>query len=126
MGKRLKMTERGERRAMIAIVAIFALLVQAMLPSFATAAPRQAADMPICTEKGLQTAPTDPGLPSTDHVCKHCVCPVPAADSAPVISLPPAACAVQLVAAQPPADVGVPPARAPPRPPGQGPPLPNA
>ncbi|WP_296596292.1 DUF2946 family protein [Phenylobacterium sp.] len=117
---------RAERRAMIALLAVFCLLVQALVPSLAAASPASAGEMLICTEMGLQTAPDSPGAPPVSHACKHCLCPAPADTPPPVVSVIRVAYAVELAEAQPAPQIRIPPARAPPRPPGQGPPLPNA
>lgn len=118
--------QRTERRAMIALVALFALLVQALAPAFAVAGPMPDGAGVICTDMGVQTAPNDPAPPAVDHACKHCVCPAPA-------DLPPAVATVTRVAyvvAEAPRTAATrtlpPPARGPPRPPGQGPPASNA
>lgn len=122
------MTVRAERRAMIALLTAFALLVQAMIPSLAMAASPDGGAS-ICTQQGLQAAPTDgdSGQTSTPHECQHCICPAIVADTpAPVVSVRSVAYAVAVasVVATP---RGVrPQARAPPRPPGQGPPISNA
>lgn len=115
---------RAERRAMIALVAVFVLLVQMLAPAFAVAGP--AMDGAICTSMGLQAAPGDDAPSPPDHDCKHCLCPAPTA-------APPQTLRVASIAyAETPAPVAETPrglrpqARAPPRPPGQGPPLPNA
>ena len=66
-----------------------------------------------------------PGQPSAAHSCQHCVCPAVADTPEPIVQILPVAYAV---AEAPVADTprGVRPLpRAPPRPPGQGPPLPN-
>jgi hypothetical protein len=112
---------------MIALVATFALLVQALIPALAMAAPAAAGEMLICTQMGLQAAPGGGGAPApVDHSCKHCLCPAPVSD-------PPAVFAVQrvsylsaeaIIVTKP--QRRVPPARAPPRPPGQGPPTSDA
>ncbi len=117
--------ERAERRAMIALLAVFCLLVQALVPGLAAAAPASAGELLICTEMGLQTAP-DSGAPAVSHACKHCVCP-PLADSPPpVVSVVRLAYALEVSEPHPAPQIRIPPARAPPRPPGQGPPPPNA
>lgn len=112
---------------MIALVAVFALLVQTLFPSFAMAAPGPGDGLPICTEMGLSKAPSgSPTAPAPAHECQHCVCPAPAAE-------PPQAATVAAVAywialapvAETPRGER-PQARAPPRPPGQGPPRLNA
>jgi hypothetical protein len=120
-------TERTERRAMIALVAVFVLLVQALVPAFAMAAPAAAGEMLICTQMGLQTAPGDTGAPpAADHACKHCLCPAPASDPPPVMSVRRIAYAVAEAPIAPRSQRLIPPARAPPRPPGQGPPTSDA
>lgn len=122
--------QRAERRAMLALVAAFALLVQALIPSLAGAAPSPLGglgDGVICTSLGPQTAPTDGGAPAHVGRCDHCVCPATTADlPPPAVEAAPATFAyVRLEPRIPPA-APPPPARAPPRPPGQGPPSPNA
>jgi len=134
---------RTERRAMIAVLAVFALLVQALVatPAMAMAAgaPAKAhgeAQVLICTAHGLQAiSPDDSGAPAdggtgddgaSDGGCGHCVCPpvVTLASPATAASAPRAAYArTARIAPRPETP---PPARAPPRPPGQGPPAPNA
>jgi hypothetical protein len=119
--------QRAERRAMIALVAVFALLVQALIPAFAMAAPAAGGEMLICTQMGLQTAPGDTGAPAAaDHSCKHCLCPAPVADSPPVASVQRIAYAGAEAPIAPRPHRLIPPARAPPRPPGQGPPTSDA
>jgi len=119
--------ERAERRAMIALVAVFCLLVQALVPAFAAAAPASAGEMLICTDMGLQTAPDGgTGAPAQKHSCKHCLCPAPAADPPAVFSVRRIAYAVAATPAVPKTWRLLPPARGPPRPPGQGPPTSNA
>lgn len=119
------MTDRAERRAMVGLLAVFALLVQALIPAFATAAPASAAEMLICTEVGLQTAPDGAPTP-TDHSCKHCLCPAPVSDPSPAATLHRVAYAARSPAPAPAPHRLIPPARAPPRPPGQGPPTSDA
>jgi hypothetical protein len=130
MAKRPIMSVEAERRAIVALFAIFALLVQALIPSFAVAAAR--ADdgaMMICTNHGLQTAPVDdgaPAQPAPGHPCEHCVCPAAVAPP-PAISIVGAVRYAYAHAAPPPARERLtPPARGPPPPPGQGPPPPYA
>jgi hypothetical protein len=121
---------RAERRAMIALLAVFALLVQALVPAIANAAPaRPGEPQVICTGHGLSTIHYGDAAPAKGALaghCEHCVCP-PAALSPPA-SAEPAVAVAYAVAARPEtaaADLP-PPARAPPRPPGQGPPVSNA
>ncbi|WP_293374037.1 DUF2946 family protein [Phenylobacterium sp. SCN 70-31] len=108
---------------MIAIIAVFALLVQALLPTLAAATPASSGQMTLCTEMGLQTAPVDPGAPPVSHNCKHCLCPAPANTPPPILVVSRVAYAVEIQDAPPAPQLRIPPARAPPRPPGQGPPL---
>lgn len=121
------MTARAERRAMVALVAVFALLVQALVPSLAAAGTLSGEGLSICTQAGLAPAPDGGSAPApAGHDCQHCVCPALTAEPPPVASVQPVAYAEP---AAPVADTprGVrPQARAPPRPPGQGPPTPNA
>lgn len=118
--------ERAERRAIIALLATFALLVQALIPSLAAASPGAASELLICTQMGLQTAPDAPGAPPVSHSCKHCLCPAPASAPPPIVSIARVAYVAELAQPHPAPQIRIPPARAPPRPPGQGPPIPNA
>ena len=111
---------------MIALVAVFALLVQVLLPAFAVAGPMPDGATLICTDMGLQTAPTDSAPPAVDHACKHCLCPAPANAPPATASVVRIAYAVATAVAPEVRRTLPPPARAPPRPPGQGPPLTNA
>jgi hypothetical protein len=119
---------RAERRAMLAVVAVFALLFQALVPSLAAASADLGAT-PICrplAAGSAQGGAGDPQAPDPGHHCQHCVCPATAGEPPPVQSH----ARVTYATALPPAPlhpfVEPPPARAPPRPPGQGPPPPNA
>ena len=123
------MTPGAERRAMIALVAVFALMVQALIPAMANAAPVRAGEQVICTDHGLQTVSLDEKAPAKSQAashCGHCVCP-PVAAQPPAILEPTAfvAYALELRPEAASADLP-PPARAPPRPPGQGPPTSDA
>ncbi len=121
------MPERTERRAMIALVAVFALLVQALIPSLVMAAPGAPGDLLICTQMGLQTAPGDGGAPAlANHACKHCLCPAPVTDPPQAVTIQHVAYVVAIAPTALASHRRVPPARAPPRPPGQGPPLSDA
>lgn len=118
---------RAERRAMLALVAAFALLVQALIPSLAGAAPSPLGETVICTSLGPQAAPTDGGAPAHVGRCDHCVCPAATADlPPPAVEPAPATFAYVRIEPRIPPAAPPPPARAPPRPPGQGPPSPNA
>ena len=114
---------------MIALVAVFALLVQALIPSLAAAGPAGDPAMVICTTAGAKSVPAGDAPPAQSpagHACQHCLCPAPA-------SAPPQAPGVQPVAyvvTEAPMTATPrtlrPPTRAPPRPPGQGPPSSDA
>lgn len=70
------MNARAERRAMIALVAVFALFVQALIPGLAAAGTMSGPGMTICTDMGLAPLPADGGQPATPaHACDHCLCP---------------------------------------------------
>ena len=107
---------------MIALVAVFALLVQALMPAFAAAGPMPDGAALICTDMGLQTAPTDSAPPAVDHACKHCLCPAPAGEPPSTASVVRIAYAVTTGPAIKLRRILPALARAPPRPPGQGPP----
>jgi hypothetical protein len=116
---------RAERRAMIALVAVFALLVQVLVPGIAAAAPSASGEQVICTGHGLASVKLgdpSPAKGSAASPCEHCVCP-PLAAQPPAMTEPTAAVAYAAEARPEAAAADVPPpARAPPRPPGQGPP----
>lgn len=119
--------ERAERRAMIALVAVFVLLVQALIPAFAMAAPGPDGQLVICTQMGLQSAPDGTGAPpAADHSCKHCLSPAPVTDLPPAVSVQRIAYVTTEAPIASRAHRSTPPARAPPRPPGQGPPASDA
>lgn len=117
--------ERAERRAMIALVAVFALLVQALIPAMASAAPVADGALTICTQMGLQAAPAGDALPA-DHACQHCLCPAAVSGPPPVVTVERVVHARAASPAAPKSHWVSPPARAPPRPPGQGPPSASA
>jgi hypothetical protein len=124
------MNARAERRAMIALAAVFALLVQALIPSLASAAPGPRGEAQvICTGHGLSTIQYGKTAPAKGIVagpCDHCVCP-PVALAPPASAEPAVAVAYAEIAAPEAAAADLPPpARAPPRPPGQGPPRSDA
>lgn len=119
----MSMTARAERRAMLALVLVFSLLAQILAPAQAMAGPL--GKLELCTSMGLQTVDAADLAPSgadPEHPCDHCVCAAPAAAAAP------AGLAGSIVydaaeAEAPAPRAGLQPrARAPPRPPGQGPP----
>lgn len=119
---------RAERRAMIALVTVFALLIQALIPNLAAASPGPFDGQLICTQMGLGAASDQPGgAPQTGHACQHCVCPAPAAEPTPlVVAVAQVRYAATVAPRVQPRRTLSPPTRAPPRPPGQGPPTSNA
>jgi hypothetical protein len=70
------MSARAERRAIAALFAIFALLLQALAPVAAMASTGFAGDT-ICSAHGVQTAPADhaPAKGTPAHGCEHGCCP---------------------------------------------------
>lgn len=126
------MSARAERRALLALAAIFALLVQVIAPPMAMAAPMMSPGSAICAPgmDGKAQAPTAPAPDQPAGQCGHCGHCV-GATSAAALPTPigePAALVRYAQRAEPPRDAArrIPPARAPPRPPGQGPPASNA
>lgn len=118
---------RDERRGMIALCAAFILLVQMLAPAFAAAGPRLPdGSLVICADGGM--APTGAPAPTddSDHSCDHCVCPAPVTAAAPTAAIQRVAYSVQAADPAPPPRFLTPPVRAPPRPPGQGPPWSDA
>ncbi|MET0273719.1 MAG: DUF2946 family protein [Phenylobacterium sp.] len=117
-----------------ALLCVFALLVQAFMPAAAMAAQAGTTDdtMVICTQMGVQVvkvgeaqAPQKGGFAGLP--CANCL----AATAAVVLSIPeridaPVAYETARVEHVETAEVTLRGARAPPRPPGQGPPEPNA
>jgi len=120
-------------RALAALVAVFALMVQALVPAAAmAAAPSDSGVMVICTQNGATTvafggqpSKTSPskkggfaGMP-----CQDCLAAALAMTQTPELAVQPVvyvAARIEHVPAEPPIE---PRARAPPRPPGQGPPI---
>lgn len=120
---------RQDRRAIAALLAVFALLVQALIPTAAMAAGPDAAAAIICTATGTQTLATD-GKPAAPHKrdfggmpCQDCLAAALAVVApAPAPTVQPVAYAIARIEHAPVRSVLAPRARAPPRPPGQGPP----
>ena len=115
-----------DRRALAALVAVFALLVQALVPAAAiAAAPDPSGVMVICTGTGITTVSDKaPGKPKgfAGMPCQDCLAAALAVTQTPELAVQPVTYAVARVehaAVQP---LLEPRARAPPRPPGQGPP----
>lgn len=125
-------TSRGrERTRLAALLAILALLVQALLPAAAMAAQAHGAvSIEICTDQGAKTVVIGAdgkahkafmGLP-----CQDCLAMTMAATMAPDLAVQHVAYAAQRVVHAYEAERAVKLARAPPRPPGQGPPAETA
>src|SRR5258705_12183873 len=121
----VRLTPRAERRAIVALFAIFALMVQALMPMAAVAAPGIAGDM-ICSAHGVQPVPAEsgPGKAAPLRGCDHCACPVAFAATPPagieiaqVVRFPEAAPPTVLAQGQTPGR-----GLAAPPPPSQGPP----
>jgi len=118
---------RNERRALIALVAVFALIVQAFWPLAAAAAPTfGGATALICTGHSLETAPAGaPDKGAAGQPCQHCVCPTAAA--LPTVEVACSSEAVRYVRTAPAVrsaqDPGPGRGLAAPPPPGRGPPV---
>lgn len=120
--------ERAERRALIALLAVFALLVQALWPAAAVAAPDFGAAAMVCTGHGLAAAPDGGSAPDKrtgGHPCQHCVCPSLAVTPPPLAAAPAGEVSyTDAVALDPPAqDLAPGRGLAAPPPPGRGPPV---
>jgi hypothetical protein len=121
---------KQDRRALAALLAVFALLVQALIPGAAMAGRMDPAGTTIiCTATGTQTLapdgkPAGPRKPGFGGMpCQDCLAAAMAVVSpAPAPSVRPVAYAIARVEHAPVRSVLAPRARAPPRPPGQGPP----
>jgi hypothetical protein len=116
---------RAERRGIVAIFAVFALLVQILAPGFASAAPRLPDGSLLICADGAMTAPQGVPAPpgADDHPCDHCICPPAMFTPASAIGVARITYARRIPATAPSPRFRTPPARAPPRPPGQGPPV---
>ena len=125
---------RRDRRALAALVAVFALMVQALIPAAAMAqAPDGRGATVICTAAGTRTIAADGaakapkpgdarrgfgGMP-----CQDCLAAAMAAVTAPSpVAMQPVVYETARVEHAPVVRLLAPRARAPPRPPGQGPP----
>ncbi len=118
----------GNRGAIAALVAIFALLIQALAPAAAMAASRASGEtMIICTAYGAQTVTQD-GAPAPKPKgfgglpCQDCLAAAMAAIAAPELAIQPVAYVTARVEHAAAAPAPAPRARSPPRPFGQGPP----
>ena len=84
------MNARAERRAIIALVAVFVMLVQALIPSLASAGTFPGEGLAICTQAGLAPALDGGSVPAPGgHDCQHCVCPAATAEPPPIASVRP-------------------------------------
>lgn len=116
-----------DRRALAALFAVFALLVQALIPAAAMAAQRgPTGAIVICTASGAQSLASH-GHAAPQKVfggmpCQDCLASAMAAVVTPELTIQPVAYAVERVEHAAAVRLPAPRARAPPRPPGQGPP----
>jgi hypothetical protein len=119
-----------DRRALAALLAVFALLVQSLIPAAAVAAqPGGAGALVICTASGTQTITPD-GKPVSPAPrkgfggmpCQDCLASALAVVAVPPVTVERVAYQAARVEHAPVRSVFAPCARAPPRPPGQGPP----
>jgi hypothetical protein len=123
-------TVKQDRRALAALLAVFALMVQALIPGAAMAGRLDPAGTTIiCTATGTEALAPD-GRPASPHKpgfggmpCQDCLAAAMAIVApAPAPTIQPVAYAVARVEHAPVRSALAPRARAPPRPPGQGPP----
>jgi hypothetical protein len=116
-----------DRRALAVLVAVFALLVQALVPAAAmAAAPDASGRMVICTGTGVATV-SDQAPPSKPKgfagmPCQDCLAAALAVVQTPELAVQPVTYAIARIERAPAERLIEPRARAPPRPPGQGPP----
>jgi hypothetical protein len=116
-----------DRRAVAALLAVLALLVQALIPAAAMARPDASGRIVICTATGTETIGSDgkPAAPDKGFggmPCQDCLAVAMAAVIAPGLAVQRVAYAAERVEHVPVTSLVQPRARAPPRPPGQGPP----
>jgi len=117
---------RHDRRALCALFAVFALMVQALIPAAAMARPGSEAAQVICTATGTAALTThgqpSPGKAFGGMPCQDCLAAAMACVTTPELAVQPVAYEVARVEHAAAAPLLEPRARAPPRPPGQGPP----
>lgn len=116
---------KHERTAIVALFAVFALLVQGLMPAAAMAGPRLVPGDLICDGGRVHAA--DPGHPASRKAlggmpCQDCLAAAMAAVAPPTPPVAPVAYATARVEHVAAVAAPAPRARAPPRPPGQGPP----
>lgn len=110
-------------RPIAAAFAVFALLIHVFMPMAAVAAPSADEPTVICTLHGAQTLPGQPPAKGTPaNSCQQCCLAVAAVDLAPPAADLAAPLAYERLDPRPAPQVRLALARAPPRPPGQGPP----
>jgi len=117
---------KHERTAIVALFAVFALLVQALIPAAALAGPRLVAGDLICDGGRVHSA-ADPAAPAHHKAlggmpCQDCLAAAMAAVAPPTPLVAPVAYETARVEHAADAPALTPRARAPPRPFGQGPP----
>ena len=117
-----------ERRALVALFAVFALMVQALVPAAAAAAtPNSLAAAIICTGTGVATvsdeAPASRPKGFAGMPCQDCLAAALAFIPPPTLAIQPVTYAAARIERAPIQRLIEPRARAPPRPPGQGPPI---
>jgi len=78
------MSARADRRAIAALFAIFALLIQAFVPMAALAGPQSAGGV-LCVAHGVQSGPSDhaPEKGTPARACEHSCCPAAVTASPP-------------------------------------------
>ncbi len=117
----------------IALLAMLALLVQALIPAAAMAHDATGQSVLICTAEGAKSVevagdvigkkdPSNPGKGFGGMPCAQCVAVSLATTTPPAVAVAPVLYAARIAPAPVAALTGVALARAPPRPPGQGPP----
>jgi len=117
---------KHDGRALAGLLAVFALVVQAMIPSIAMARPDPSGALVICTASGTQII-AQHGRP-TPHKgvagmpCQDCLAAAMACVITPELAVQPVAYTADRIDHAPVMTLLTPRARAPPRPPGQGPP----
>jgi hypothetical protein len=116
-----------DRRALAALVTAFALMVQALFPATVMAKPDPSGGVTICTATGTQVvdASGQPAAPNRGHdgaLCQHCLAAAMSCAVTPELAVQPVTCIAARVEHAPVIASLQPRARAPPRPPGQGPP----
>jgi hypothetical protein len=114
-----------------ALLAAFALLVQALAPAAAMAAQARGGDpgMTICTGAGVETISGKGGASHKGFAglpCQDCLSVAQATIATPALAVTPVVHAASPIARPPAVRTTFRMARAPPRPPGQGPPNPIA